>query len=300
MDRKDLDFQTIREFNAFQEGSVDATNNTTTLVKQFADDTPLIVTTLQKLNTAISNKRHLSTMDGLREKRMVFIFDECHRSQFGDTHKRITEYFQNVQLFGFTGTPIFADNAAKNTLGKRTTKDLFEECLHKYVITDAIRDENVLKFSVEYIRTVKRHDQIDDIEVEAIDTTEVEAPERLERITDYIIANHGRKTHNRDFTAIMCVSNVKSLIAYDLFKARDASEHDLKIATIFSYIASEEDADADIGDNDDLPDDNRPVNVLTEKSLTNTLPTITRCLVEIIQLKTANCFMPTTKISGSG
>lgn len=271
VDRKDLDFQTIREFNAFQEGSVDATNNTATLVKQFADDTPLIVTTLQKLNTAISNKRHLSTMDGLRDKRMVFIFDECHRSQFGDTHKKITEYFQNVQMFGFTGTPIFADNAAKNALGKRTTKDLFGECLHQYVITDAIRDENVLKFSVEYIRTVKRRDQIDDIEVEEIDTAEVmEAPERLDRITDYIIANHGRKTHNRDFTAIMCVSNVKSLIAYyELFKAKKAAgEHDLKIATIFSYQANEEDADADgLGDSDDLPDDNRPVNAHSREKL---------------------------------
>ncbi len=137
MDRKDLDFQTIKEFNSFQEGSVDATNNTKKLVDQFADETPLIVTTLQKLNTAISKERHLKVMEGLKDKRMVFIFDECHRSQFGETHKRITDYFENVQMFGFTGTPIFADNAAKNALGKRTTKDLFGECLHKYVITDA-------------------------------------------------------------------------------------------------------------------------------------------------------------------
>jgi type I restriction enzyme R subunit len=230
VDRKDLDFQTIKEFNSFQEGSVDATNNTKRLVEQFADDTPLIVTTLQKLNTAISSERYLSAMAGLKDKRMVFIFDECHRSQFGETHKRITDYFQNVQMFGFTGTPIFAENAAKNSLGKRTTKDLFTECLHKYVITDAIRDENVLKFSVEYIRTVRRKDQVEDIEVEAIDTAEVmEAPARLEKITDYIIANHDRKTHSREFTAIMCVSNIKSLIAYyDLFKAKkEAGEHNL-------------------------------------------------------------------------
>ncbi|MDW3118614.1 MAG: type I restriction endonuclease subunit R [Roseovarius pacificus] len=264
VDRKDLDFQTIKEFNAFHEGSVDATTNTATLVKQFEDSTPLIVTTLQKLNTAISNPRHLKAMEGLKDKRMVFIFDECHRSQFGETHKRITDFFENVQMFGFTGTPIFADNAAKNALGKRTTKDLFGECLHKYVITDAIRDENVLKFSVEYIRTFKGKDGVQDIEVEAIDTAEVmEAPERLEKIANYIIGNHSRKTHNREFTAIMAVSNVKTLIAYyELFKRkRETGEHNLRIATIFSYQANEEDTEADgMGTGDDLPDESSPVN----------------------------------------
>ena len=90
---------------------------------------------------------------------MVFIFDECHRSQFGDTHKRIRAYFPRVQMFGFTGTPIFAENSSTNVHGKRTTKDLFNECLHKYIITDAIRDENVLKFSVEYIRTVRQKER---------------------------------------------------------------------------------------------------------------------------------------------
>lgn len=270
VDRKDLDFQTIKEFNSFQDGSVDATMNTGTLVKQFADDTPLIVTTLQKLNTAISRERHLKTMEGLRDKRMVFIFDECHRSQFGDTHRRITDFFANVQMFGFTGTPIFADNAAKNDLGKRTTRDLFGDCLHRYVITDAIRDENVLKFSVEYIRTFRRKDDIVDIEVEAIDTAEVmEAPERLEKVVDYIIANHARKTHAREFTAIMCVANVKSLIAYyDLFKAkREAGDHNLKIGTIFSYQANEEDADADGMGGDDLPDGSGPVNRHSREAL---------------------------------
>ena len=271
VDRKDLDFQTIKEFNSFSEGSVDATTNTANLVKQFANDTPLIVTTLQKLNTAISNPRHLKVMDDLKDKRMVFIFDECHRSQFGETHKRITDFFQNVQMFGFTGTPIFAENAAKNAMGKRTTKDLFGECLHKYVITDAIRDENVLKFSVEYIRTFKSKDGVQDIEVEAIDTAEVmEAPARLELIADYIIANHNRKTHDRSFTAIMAVSNVKTLIAYyELFKRKkDAGEHDLRIATIFSYQANEEDAEADgMGTGDDLPDDTSPVNTHSRDAL---------------------------------
>jgi type I restriction enzyme R subunit len=250
VDRKDLDYQTIREFNSFSEGSVDATNNTAKLVKQFADETPLIVTTLQKLNTAITREQHLKTMEALRDERIIFIFDECHRSQFGDTHKRITEFFPGAQMFGFTGTPIFAQNAAKNALGKRTTKDLFDKCLHKYVITDAIRDENVLRFAVEYIRTFKRRDEIADIEVEAIDTAEVmEAPERLDKVTDYIIANHARKTHGREFTAIFCVSNIRSLCAYyDLLKAKkDAGEHHLRIGTIFSYTANEDDQDVATG-----------------------------------------------------
>jgi type I restriction enzyme, R subunit len=266
VDRKDLDFQTIKEFNSFSPGSIDATNNTKTLVKQFTDDTPLIVTTLQKLNTAISRERYLDSMGALRDKRMVFIFDECHRSQFGDTHKRITDFFNGVQMFGFTGTPIFAQNASKNALGKRTTKDLFSDCLHKYVITDAIRDENVLKFSVEYIRTVKQKDGVADIEVEAIDTAEVmEAPERLDKVTDYIIANHARKTHSREFNAIFCVSNVKTLCAYyDLLRTKkDAEDHNLKIGTIFSYQANEEDAEvAGFIDTDIIPDGggDKPVN----------------------------------------
>ena len=256
VDRKDLDYQTIKEFNSFSEGSVDATNNTKKLVEQFGDDTPLIVTTLQKLNTAISKDRYLSSMTALQDKRMVFIFDECHRSQFGETHNRIKDFFHMVQMFGFTGTPIFAKNSASNALGKRTTKDLFGECLHKYVITDAIRDENVLKFSIEYIRTVKQKDGVADIEVEAIDTAEVmEAPERLNNIADYIIANHNRKTHAREFTAIFCVSNIKTLMAYyDLLKKKkEAGEHNLRVGTIFSYQANEEDSDANGFIDTDIP-----------------------------------------------
>ena len=264
VDRKDLDFQTIKEFNSFSEASVDATNNTQKLVQQFGDDTPLIVTTLQKLNTAISKGRYAKTMAPLQDQRMVFIFDECHRSQFGDTHKRIREYFPRVQLFGFTGTPIFAENSSANVHGRRTTKDLFNECLHKYVITDAIRDENVLKFSVEYIRTVKQKEGVKDIEVEAIDKAEVmEADERLDAITDYIIANHARKTHGRDFSAIFCVSNIKTLIKYyELFKQKkEAGAHNLKIATIFSYQVNEDDQDADGNIETDVTEGaNGPVN----------------------------------------
>ncbi len=250
VDRKDLDYQTIKEFNSFREGSVDATNNTDKLVEQFGDDTPLIVTTLQKLNAAIrkDRDRYAKTMAPLQDKRMVFIFDECHRSQFGDTHQRIRQYFPRVQMFGFTGTPIFAENASTNVHGNRTTRDLFGECVHKYLLTDAIRDENVLKFSVEYIRTIKLKEGVkEDIEVEAIDTAEVmEAGDRLDAIVGYIIMHHKRKTHSRAFTAIFCVSNIRSLMKYyELFKRKkEAGEHDLKVGTIFSYQVNEDDLDA--------------------------------------------------------
>lgn len=259
VDRKDLDYQTTKEFNSFSDGCIDGTDNTANLVKQFigtykdkkgeAKNTKLIVTTIQKLNTAISKLKYEKKMADLKDKRIIFIFDECHRSQFGDTHKRIKEYFNNAQMFGFTGTPIFADNANKNELGKRTTKDLFEDCLHKYVITDAIKDENVLKFSVEYVGRYKQKDTATeiDIEVEDIDTQELmEDEKRLEKIADYIINNHNRKTHSKDFSAMFCVDSVKSLIRYyDIFKRKKlAGEHNLNIATIFSYAANVDDADA--------------------------------------------------------
>jgi len=251
VDRNDLDNQTIREFNTFKKDSVDPTDNTKNLVKQFEDpEAKLIVTTIQKLNNAVAYDRHALKMEHHKDKKIVFIFDECHRSQFGETHKRITEYFTNYQMFGFTGTPIFAQNASGNGFGKRTTKDLFGECLHKYVITDAIRDENVLKFSVEYVGRYKQKDTLNeiDIQVEDIDTRELmESEQRLEKITDYIIANHNKKTHSRDFTAIFAIANVDTLIKYyDLFKKKfDAGEHNLKVATIFSYGVNEADKDAD-------------------------------------------------------
>ena len=246
VDRKDLDIQTTKEFNSFSNGSVDGTDNTGKLVTQFCDETKLIVTTIQKLNSAISKKNHLEKMENLKDKRIVFIFDECHRSQFGQTHKSITKFFTCNQMIGFTGTPIFAENAVSNELGKRTTKELFDERLHKYVITDAISDENVLKFSIEYIGRYKEKKESAtniDIEVESIDTQEIlQSDKRIGKITDYIIANHDRKTHAKEFTAMMCVSSVDMLIKYyETFKAK---KHTLKIATIFSYSANEDDKDA--------------------------------------------------------
>jgi len=246
VDRKDLDYQTTKEFNSFSDGSVDGTDNTKALVKQFSDDTKLIVTTIQKLNTAISKKQYLAQMQRLQDKHIVFIFDECHRSQFGETHLAITKFFHKNQMIGFTGTPIFAENAVGNKLGKRTTAELFGKRLHDYVITDAIADDNVLKFSVEYVGKYKEKENAAteiDIDVENIDTKELlESDERIQMITDYIIANHPRKTHSKEFTAMLCVSSVDMLTKYyELFKRKN---HNLKIATIFSYSANEDDKDA--------------------------------------------------------
>jgi type I restriction enzyme R subunit len=251
VDRKDLDYQTAREFNGFCKGSVDETTNTHTLVKQLNDDsTKLILTTIQKLNNAIMNTKHLGHVTHLRDKKFVFIFDECHRSQFGDTHKNIKHFFTNAQMFGFTGTPIFADNA-----NQRTTKDLFGECLHKYVIVDAIKDENVLRFAVEYVGKYKRKNSANeldiateiDVKVEGIDTKALlDSPQRLGKITEYILAYHTQKTKSPDFTAMFCVSSVKTLIKYyELFKEQQKGAiKPLRIATIFSYAANEEDPNA--------------------------------------------------------
>ena len=280
VDRKDLDYQTQREFDQFAKGSVDTTTNTNALVTQFTDETRIIVTTIQKLNTAISKGRHQLKMDSLKDKRIVFIFDECHRSQFGETHQRINEFFHNSQLFGFTGTPIFADNAVKNVLGKRTTKELFGECLHKYVITDAIRDENVLKFSVEYIGRYRHKDDSPagpgrtdlDIDVEAINTKELmESEDRINKIVDYVIANHNRKTHGKEFSAMLCVGSVEMLTRYyDAFKRRkEAGQHSLRVITIFSYTANEEDKDANgyIPDDDVEVPEGTPVNAHSRDKL---------------------------------
>jgi type I restriction enzyme R subunit len=259
VDRKDLDYKTIEDFENYQSGSVDETNNTESLVKQFLGtfrdkkgipkETKLIVTTIQKLNTAISKSFFQQKMEVLKNEKIVFIFDECHRSQFGETHKKIKCFFSNTQMFGFTGTPIFVQNAVKNESGKRTTAELFGECLHKYVITDAIRDENVLKFSVEYVGRYKEKDTENyvDIEVEAIDTKELmEDERRLDQITDYIIAHYNRKTHDKTFSAMFCVDSIKSLIKYyDIFKKKKREgKHNLSIATIFSFAANDDDPSA--------------------------------------------------------
>lgn len=263
VDRKDLDFQTMNEFNSFKKDSVDVTDNTQSLVRQLTDNTKLVLTTIQKLNNAIS-ERFAGKIEALRHKKIVFIFDECHRSQFGETHDRITKFFNKSQLIGFTGTPIFAENATKNDLGKRTTKDLFGNCLHKYVITDAIRDENVLRFGIEYVGKYKnKSNSFIDIEVEDIDKQEVlDSEKRINKIVDYIIAYHNQKTFSRDYSALLAVSSINNVIKYyDLFQQKkEAGEHDLRIATVFTYGTNEDSDEAQ----DFLPEDEVDFDVMAE------------------------------------
>jgi len=255
VDRKDLDYQTMTEFNSFKKDSVDVTDDTSSLVRQLTDKTKLVLTTIQKLNNAITKAHHEKRLDDLKDLKLVFIFDECHRTQFGLTHDRIKNYFHQSQLFGFTGTPIFGENANKNEMGKRTTKDLFGQCLHKYVITDAIRDQNVLRFGIEYVGRYKQKGNTEiDIEVEDIDKTEVlNDTKRLEKIVDYIIAYHGQKTFDKAYSALFATTSIDTLIEYyEIFKRKKtAGEHDLRIATIFTFGANEESEAAQ----DYLPDE---------------------------------------------
>lgn len=245
VDRKDLDIQTTKEFNSFSEGSVDGTDNTRHLVEQLGDNNrKLIVTTIQKLDIAIGRESYLRRFLELADEKVVIIFDECHRSQFGQTHARIRSFFKRAQLFGFTGTPIFAEN----NVGGVTTSDVFGGCLHKYIITNAISDNNVLGFAVEYVgkytqklpNTIER-DIFADALVEGIDKKEVlESDERLGRIADYVLADWKRKTKAGKFNALFAVSSVEVLKKYyTLFKSRKSE--DFRIATIFTYQANEDD-----------------------------------------------------------
>ena len=240
VDRKDLDYQTAKEFNAFEEGSISKVEDTGEFVeKMVRGDKKVVVTTIQKLNNAISKPNYLKQMEKIKDKRIVFIFDECHRTQFGETHAKISEFFRNKQFFGFTGTPIFAENAVKY----RTTKDLFGDCLHKYTIKEAIDDENVLGFSVEYYSTFnlknKDGDDLspDEMIENGIDTKEVFSNrKRLENIVDFIISNHNTKTSNREYQSIFAISDINTLIEYyNIFKERGTN---LKIASIFTYEAN--------------------------------------------------------------
>ncbi|HBP50807.1 MAG: hsdr protein probable type i restriction enzyme restrictionchain [Candidatus Shapirobacteria bacterium GW2011_GWE1_38_10] len=246
VDRKDLDIQTTKEFNSFSDGSVDGTDNTRNLVKQLKDpNRKLIVTTIQKLDIAISRASYLSQFQSLLDGKVVIIFDECHRSQFGLTHARITSAFKNAQLFGFTGTPIFADN----NIGGVTTADVFGECLHKYIITHAIDDNNVLGFAVEYVGkyTQKDANTLDadifaETLVEGIDTKEVlESDERLNKIADYVLADWKRKTKNGKFNALFATPNIEVLKKYYTLLKQKKTD-DFKMATIFTYQANEDDS----------------------------------------------------------
>ena len=238
VDRKDLDKQTLDEFNKFDPGCVDMTNQTDKLIQQIKDSTrPLIITTIQKMANACSNPKYASVMEKYKDLKTVFIIDECHRSQFGDMHRQISRTFSKAQYFGFTGTPRFKENPSQDG---RSTADIFEKCLHTYLIKDAIKDENVLGFSVDYMKFVEFSGQTEeDIMVEGIDTDEVfMADERIRLIAQDIVDHHNVKTRDRKYNALFTVASIPLLIKYyDTFKTIN---HDLKIGAIFTYGVNED------------------------------------------------------------
>ena len=239
VDRKDLDKQTLDEFNKFKPGCVDLTNNTDKLIEQMKDSTnDLIVTTIQKMANACSNAKYAPILEKYKDLKTVFIIDECHRSQFGDMHRQISKTFTNAQYFGFTGTPRFKENPSQDG---RSTADIFEKCLHTYLIKDAIKDGNVLGFSVDYMKFVdyNSNQTEEDVMVEGIDTEEVfMADDRVRLIAQDIIDHHNTKTRDRKYNALFTVSSIPLLVKYyNMFKSLN---HDLKIGAIFTYGANED------------------------------------------------------------
>lgn len=238
VDRRDLDTQTTAEFNKFEAGSVDSTDTTKKLVKQIKDKSnKLIVTTIQKMSKALNNEKYNSAMDIYKDEKVIFIIDECHRTQFGDMHNVIKKHFTKAQYFGFTGTPRFEENASQDG---RTTADIFQKLLHSYLIKEAIADHNVLGFSVEYIKTFDgQYDANDDAMVEGINTIEVyHSKERIDMIAKHIVDHHHQKTHDKKYSAIFTVDSIDTLNKY--YQAFKEINHDLKIAGIYTYSANEE------------------------------------------------------------
>ena len=254
VDRKDLDYQTMREYNRFQEGAANASNSTKQLQERLEDPSAkIIITTIQKLSKFISqNKDH-----AIQTKRVVLIFDECHRSQFGDMHVSIKKAFSNYNLFGFTGTPIFAANSSSgNNPSLRTTEQAFGVKLHTYTIVDAITDKNVLPFRVDYVNTIKMPELLVDREVSAIDTEKaLLAPERITKIAQYILEHFDQKTRRNDtytlknkrvsgFNSLMATASIEAAKRYyatfkELQKDKP-EEARLKIGIIYSFAPNED------------------------------------------------------------
>ena len=245
VDRKDLDFQTMKEYQRFSPDSVNGSESTAGLKRNLEkDDNKIIVTTIQKLNNLMKGEGELS----IYQKQVVFIFDECHRSQFGEAQKLLRKKFKQYYQFGFTGTPIFSENA----LGDETTASVFGRELHSYVITDAIRDEKVLKFKVDYNDVRPKFKGIEsEQDVEKLSSAEHKKamlhPARIKEISQYILENFRIKTHRnqgggKGFNAMFAVSSVDAAKCYyeELNRLQKDSERPLKIATIFSFAANEE------------------------------------------------------------
>ncbi|MDF7665349.1 type I restriction endonuclease subunit R [Bifidobacterium sp. ESL0745] len=260
VDRKDLDYQTMKEYNKFQPGAVNGSTNTAALTENLESNDPdkrICVTTIQKLAVYLS---HAQKGNPLFAEHVVFIFDECHRSQFGKMHKAITSAFKNYHLFGFTGTPIFAKNAqAGGDPELKTTQQAFGDCLHKYTVVNAIDDGNVLPFKVDYVKTFSHKDGRPDEQVEGIDTnTAWQNPKRIRLVSEYILNHYAQKTkrdsayqykdtYHMGLNSILACDSISSAKAYySEIQSLLANypELNLKVATIFTYAPNGEDDDA--------------------------------------------------------
>lgn len=262
VDRKDLDYQTMREYNRFEKGSVDGSDNTRELTKNLGDPSKrILVTTIQKLSTFIKkNPKH-----EVYNQHVVIIFDECHRSQFGDMHAAITKHFKKYHLFGFTGTPIFAENAGSGGKANlRTTEQAFGDKLHIYTIVDAIRDGNVLPFRIDYIKTIKERDDINEEQVYGIQREAAyKDADRVDMIVNYILEHYDIKTMStyayehkgkkvQGFNSLFAVASIDmAKLYYSAFKRiqQQRGGKQLKIATIYSFQPNEAD------DGSGLPDE---------------------------------------------
>jgi type I restriction enzyme, R subunit len=289
VDRKDLDYQTMKEYDKFEKGSANSNTSTAVLARQLADqNAKIIITTIQKLAKFIAGNKGHSVFDG----HIVLIFDECHRSQFGEMHTKIIKAFKNYHIFGFTGTPIFAANSASGgNPHLKTTEQAFGQKLHAYTIVDAINDENVLPFRIDYINTLKMKDGIKDKKVRAIDIeAAANAPERITQVTDYILEHFDQKTKRDNglylfnrlmnvqevvankkadeirkkirlsgFNSIFAASSIETAKKYyAAFKAKNTA---MKIALIYSFGANDEDGDDGI-----LPDEDFDTSGLDKSS----------------------------------
>lgn len=272
VDRKDLDYQTMKEYDRFEKGAANSNTSTAVLQKQMEDpEAHIIITTIQKLDIFVrKNKGH-----GVFKQHIVIIFDECHRSQFGDMHRAISKAFKNYHLFGFTGTPIFAVNAGTNSApDMRTTPQVFGDKLHTYTIVDAINDGNVLPFRIDYVNTIKEKENIQDAQVRAIDTEKaMEAPERIREVVRYTLEHFDQKTKRNSFyslkgqrtagfNSIFAVSSIPMAKKYYTEFQRQLSERNrnLVIATIYSFAPNEADPE------DALPEEGFETEALDQSS----------------------------------
>ena len=268
VDRKDLDYQTMREYDRFEKGAANSNTSTRELQRQLEDTgTRLIITTIQKLSRFVAtNRKH--PVYGMH---VVIIFDECHRSQFGDMHATITRAFKRYHLFGFTGTPIFADNASSQGNPKyRTTEQVFGDKLHAYTIVDAIEDKNVLPFRIDYINTIKTAPNIKDEQVSGIAKEQaLLAPQRVSQVVKYIREHFGRKTKRNigyrhfgkgivGFNSIFATASIEAAKRYYLEfidqQSEEPPEKHLKIGLIYSFAPNEEEIDGLLGDEGFEPD----------------------------------------------